>query len=371
VIDVPSGCKWFGMWDGYDLNVWFAERDDNARRSGYLRLLGCLDRASRGLDSFRVGRSPVEASPGTLLDAIEKHMTVGDGLRSGVTTCADWELWEPKVTWPAGEPLWVARRTASVEHVRTHLSVYARYNAGGPDHFMPPRRAGDAYVHLGDGVADDDGYHHWSWQPQARQKRDENRRQFEAFLFDVIASVRPEHLLVTPGIFTRLGVHDSLLVFHQDPREFLRDLLRALFLLEDSLRRWVETPEGEVAEVRVDYMDDAMREPERLVSETRLQELQSRCIEWIKTLLSRNLNDVLVSREARLERLAWCLHAPRTAAAIRSRSAAEITEILLTSELPALRQAGSGWLVMDRDHPVLLETFFEGLVAGISIGALA
>jgi hypothetical protein len=358
------------MWDGYDLNVWFAERDERGRRAAYLRLLACLDRASTGLKSFRVGSSISTAPVGRVVEAVENVVGASEGFNSTISAHAEWELWEPHATWPVDQPQWIARRTAPVEHVRVRRNVQALYNVGG-GRFMPPRRSGDAYVHLGDGVADDDRYHLWSWRPQAREKRDENRRQFDAFLADVIATVRPAHLLVTPGLFTAHGVHDSLLVFHQDPREFLRDLLRSLFLLEDWLRYSAETPEEEVHEVRVDYMDDAMREPERLVSETMFQDLQARCVEWIRILLSRRPDYFAGSARAALERLGWCPYGPWVGSAIQVRSADEVIEVLTTTELPAFRQVGSGWLVTDRDHPILLDNFFDRLAAAVSVGAFS
>lgn len=288
----------------------------------------------------------------------------------------------PRVTWPpeaspgpgdAGTDVaesWARmanrQRMASVEHAREARSVYAFYNTRRAGDFMPIRRAGDFYVHLGDGVGEAGDYRIWDDRADARDRIAENRQRFETFLADVLTRVEPDHVLMTSWMSAGDGVDESLLVYHRDAREFLRDLLRGLFLMADELRRHAETSPDMPAVRRVDYLDDRMREPESLCDWEQLNTLRGSCAAWLRATLDRRPGVLDGYESTRSDRLRLFDDGPRFARAIRTIPPAKVAEILSGFGHPAFHAAGSGWLLMDAgSNPLAVNEFYRRLVVEV------
>ena len=366
------------MWDGYDLNIWIADTEEVERRQRFVQLVRSLSGATGRVTTIRraddkpqpLGDDPVR----TAARVVEDLTSTGP-----FNVHAEWEFWAPKATWPTELPVtepprndaatrWAelaARESAAIlEHVRMSNPVYALYN--NPDHpsFMPASRSGDFYVHLGDGVGDVGSYGLWNERADVKEKLAENESRFEAFLNDVITGVGPSHMLMTSYIAAD-SIEDSLLIYHRDPREFLRDALRQVFLMADELRRIAETPPEQVPQRRVEFFDSAMQEPERLCTEDQLTSLRDNCLANFKASLEKDPDFLRFDNHFGSHWFALLYDAQRLARVINLLPTPRVLRVLQRIPCTLLRESHNGWLLWNYADPFALHEFYQRLVGSI------
>jgi len=107
------------------------------------------------------------------------------------------------------------------------------------------------------------------------QQQSRSLRRFRDLLNDLIIAADPEHVLLEKNAASD-GAVPSSLVYHRDPRDYVRDLARALFLMEGFLvtfavpKPWTFYPSRTVS-----YFE--LGRPERLCDDQRLRVLHERC----------------------------------------------------------------------------------------------
>ena len=143
-------------------------------------------------------------------------------------------------------------------------------------------------------------------------------------------------------------------MFHRDPIEFLRDLARALFLMEECLVSYAKLAE----EGRIDsdmpgsvlsYYDPSLRRPEQLCSAERLEELRRnwlRAYETIEAIAPKYVSGSAVN----FGMLKLCCHGTLFKRSIEEAQPSEVCEVLERSAVATLEEIAGGWLIDHRDY---------------------
>ena len=144
--------------------------------------------------------------------------------------------------WPAWRPKRIEFDESQSEYVLDELPFSISFHGSDSDlaSFSIRSESGDCLVEI-DGFAINSFEQALSTEglvdgnlPRTdhHSKRQENVALYMAFLRKVIGAIRPHTVLTTQGGLTSYGAFGASVVYHRDSNEFIRDLLRSVWILD-------------------------------------------------------------------------------------------------------------------------------------------
>jgi hypothetical protein len=183
-------------------------------------------------------------------------------------------------------------------------------------------------------------------QSAAQQDR---LQRFRSFLSGLITSIGPTDVLLEGGIASD-GAIASALVYHKHVKEFVRDLARALFLMEDYLAVFsVPEPWRFYPSRQWSYFQRELAAPENICTVSRLGQLFDRCTKAVEYLRT-NTPQLLDVNVVHLPLLELCKAADALRTAITCATEELIVEAFMDAHSTYIEDIHDGWLLNHSDY---------------------
>jgi hypothetical protein len=188
-------------------------------------------------------------------------------------------------------------------------------------------------------------------QAMSEVHRADDMARATRLLISALCRADAENCLVVPSMLCGDGALAASHIYHREVVEFVRDLARALFLMEDRLKSSVERPIIEAGNRAppppMCYFDDYLRVPNRLSDVTRLLQLRDNCRRFLERSRLEGLGGCRTPACA-IELLALCREDGLLARLLNNPSPSRILEVLLATRKATVTTVAGGCLVKHR-----------------------
>lgn len=374
----------------YSIAAWIHSNDEEQRRKAFVNVLRQVtDRvtpeypccAEAGTFRDFVDGSPQKRSVSlaTLLDAVTRLLGDYSQATYVFRTEAAWDIWIP--TYNAR-----LEYTGSLARSQSDVNVtYYGSAASSPIHrafkrkrttFVPAEQMGDIRIDVSEVDVLRDLQLDRKHDARQENRHRDNCARFDSLLRSVLEALPGADVIVGHTLSIGEGATVAPRVFHPVPREFLRDLVRGLFLMHSHLVGFATLAKTGLLgrnspAVDLWYGDPSFAEPENLCDSREMGRLRDECLQACDTLGSYDAS-YLLAQVVQLPLLNLCRQPALLADAICHAPPQRICDVIQMSDVAILEEIAGGYLVEHIDlEGDRFTTVYHDLARAVLEGAFA